>query len=1207
MIKERVKIIAIVLIALFITSMYNIPPNKVKISSSPNINKLSGSNVNMSSAINSIERNLSYSLKYMHLPKRFFYMPNFNAMSPENTADSPVYSGGPAPYGIADYGISNSGRYVLDTPSFEGILNLSSFGSFYSGYGTNDILPNYASIQLNTVLENVTVMGNGSYSFWTQNVIWFNGKSLQFVDNIWNVSSIGAIMYPNPFYKYNGSIVSNTFYYSLGPEYNITYPFTLSFYNNVTVENNMDSMYFNYSLAYGGKVYHGSYDHVLFNSLSNIKIHPPYFQVNGYKLGANDLPIDAELIFGGAINGATTTITNISGYDTLKYLSYSSYKTITSAYNVGSDTGESCTGISTWWGYSKSSPVEYLGAGPSFVTPLWNSPSGVQNGYINIKGKMKPSYAFMFVSNNPSVQYNAYNFSYAPTSNGNFSFYLSPGNYELLFVSNGFAPYFYNVSTNISITITMSPEKIYYTPFYLYSNSELNEMSQNGLILGNGSKKDPYIISNLSITLSPLFTYLNDYFYPSFIAVQICNVSANLILYNVSITNNVYFVSFFYRSLNMGYPITNLFFIYSSSNITFSHLNVQTYTYHSFVYESHYNNVISAVMSNNITMYNNNIFVPSGDVGAIFIITNGSYISNNTFDYNNPYFSYNSLPQVFLLYSSNDTIYNNNFTENAIGITDLYGKNNYMSSNSFFNDISAIVINNTQKDTIYKNHLVKDYQGINSTMSKYTMISNNSIYSDQTDISYIFTNNTYIFNNTLYGSIGFNFSNSKYNYIYNNIIMAYSNIAYNLPNYWNVSEKKGTNIIGGPYIGGNYWASYNCINESNGFGVTPFNDFNSIYKYDYLPLVHTGLPISFNESGLKANSTWEVKLDNITKFSKGQYIVFHIPSTLSKLNYSVYAPQGYMVSYNKYMINGTINAHYVAQTIFIKFFLEYDFIISETGLPFTLFPWKFNITTNTSSHEYYVYQQTFYLPIINGTYNVSIIPVIGYISTPSNKSITINGSSETLKITFNTALYVYFKESGLPKGTKWYVKINNTTKSSTTDEVNFSLLPSMYNYTILSSNGYVAEPQQGILNLTNGIPLGYETINVSFMPVYNVTIIEYGLQNIQWSVSINGHKVVSNNSKIEYTLPNGTYKLSVGPINGYVSNISSENFTVNGKNLIISIQYTKIQPSHANYSIEFVIISVGSIVIIVLIAILLTSNKKGPKKQKAKETKEEKT
>ncbi|MGC8725773.1 MAG: thermopsin family protease [Thermoplasmata archaeon] len=1199
MVKERVKIIAIVLMALFIVSMYNVSPNKVKISSSPSINKLHGNNVNMSSYINSIERNLSYSLKSMHLPKRFFYMPNFNAMSPENPADGPVYSGGPAPYGIADYGISNSGRYVLDTPSFEGILNLSSFSSFYSGYGTNDVLPDYASVQLNTVLENVTVMGNGSYSFWTQNVIWFNGKSLQFVDNIWNISSIGAVMYPNPFYKYDGSIVSNTFYYSLGPEYNITYPFTLSFYNNVTVENNMDSMYFNYSLAYGGKVYHGSYDHVLFNSLSSIKINPPYFQVNGYKLGANDLPIDAELIFGGIFSGATTTITNISGYDTLKYLSYSSYKTITSAYNVGSDTGESCTGISTWWGNLKSSTVEYLGSGPSFVTPLWNTPGGTQSGYINIKGKMKPSYAFMFVSNNPSVQYNAYNFSYAPTSNGNFSFNLSPGNYELLLVSNGFAPYFYNVSTNISLILTMSPEKIYYTPFYLYSNSELKEMSQDGLINGNGSEKYPYIISNLSITLSPLFTYLNDYFYPSFIAVQICNVSANMILYNVSVTNNIYFVSYYYRTLNMGYPFINLFFVYSSSNITLCHLNVQTYSYYKD------NNIISAVMSNNIKVSNNNFFIPSGDVGVMFAITNVSYILNNTFDYNNPYFSHTYLPQVFLLYSSNDTIYNNNFTKNSIGITDLYGRYNNISSNSFFDDISAIVINNTQKDTIYKNYFLGNYQGINSTTSEYTLISNNSMYSDQIDIYYIYTNNTYIFNNTLYGSIGFNFSSSKYNYIYNNMIMAYSNIAYNLLNYWNISEKKGTNIIGGPYIGGNYWASYNCANESNGFGVIPFNDFNSIYKYDYLPLVHTGVPIFFNESGLKANSVWGVKMGNITKYSEGQYIVFHIPPTLSKLNYSVYAPQGYMVSYDKYMVNGTTHASTIAQTIFIKFFLEYNLIISETGLPFVLLPWKFNITTNNLSWEYYVYQQTFYLPIINGTYNISIIPVIGYISTPSNKSITINGSSETLKIIFNTALDVYFEEMGLPKGTKWYVKINNTTKSSTSEMINFSLLPSIYNYTI-SSNGYVAEPQQGTLNLTN-IPLGYEIINVSFMPVYNVTIMEYGLQNIQWSVSINGHKVFSNSSKIEFPLPNGTYKLSVEPVNGYVSNISSENFTVNGKNLIIHIQFTKIQPAQANYSIETVIISVGSIVIIVLIAILLTSNKKGTKKQKAKETKEEKT
>jgi YVTN family beta-propeller protein/parallel beta-helix repeat protein len=60
---------------------------------------------------------------------------------------------------------------------------------------------------------------------------------------------------------------------------------------------------------------------------------------------------------------------------------------------------------------------------------------------------------------------------------------------------------------------------------------------------------------------------------------------------------------------------------------------------------------------------------------------------------------------------------------------------------------------------------------------------------------------------------------------------------------WNTSLVSGTNIVGGPYIGGNFWAkpdgtgfSQICVDlDGNGIGDLPYNIYED--EFDYLPLV----------------------------------------------------------------------------------------------------------------------------------------------------------------------------------------------------------------------------------------------------------------------------------------------------------------------------------------------------------------------------------
>jgi hypothetical protein len=63
---------------------------------------------------------------------------------------------------------------------------------------------------------------------------------------------------------------------------------------------------------------------------------------------------------------------------------------------------------------------------------------------------------------------------------------------------------------------------------------------------------------------------------------------------------------------------------------------------------------------------------------------------------------------------------------------------------------------------------------------------------------------------------------------------------------WNIIKTSGTNIIGGPYLGGNYWADYTGEDwNRDGLGDTrPYYSPNVVYPpygikhgADYLPLV----------------------------------------------------------------------------------------------------------------------------------------------------------------------------------------------------------------------------------------------------------------------------------------------------------------------------------------------------------------------------------
>jgi parallel beta-helix repeat protein len=119
-------------------------------------------------------------------------------------------------------------------------------------------------------------------------------------------------------------------------------------------------------------------------------------------------------------------------------------------------------------------------------------------------------------------------------------------------------------------------------------------------------------------------------------------------------------------------------------------------------------------------------------------------------------------------------------------------------------------------------------------------------------------------NNVTTNGIGINLTSSNGNTIYNNYFDNTNNAWGDGTNVWNITPIQGTNIIGGFWLGGNYWNDYaGADTDGDGLGDTllPYNSSGGIQQGgDWHPLteVATSLP------DLEITNTWVCWPDNCT-------------------------------------------------------------------------------------------------------------------------------------------------------------------------------------------------------------------------------------------------------------------------------------------------------------------------------------------------------
>ncbi len=114
--------------------------------------------------------------------------------------------------------------------------------------------------------------------------------------------------------------------------------------------------------------------------------------------------------------------------------------------------------------------------------------------------------------------------------------------------------------------------------------------------------------------------------------------------------------------------------------------------------------------------------------------------------------------------------------------------------------------------------------------------------------------------------------------------------------------------------------------------------------------------------------------------------------------------------------------------------------------------------------------------VSDGTFSYTINGHKNYTQTPSSGSVTINGGSKTIQVSFTAD--AVFNETSLPSGTEWSVGIKNETSQSTTSQdIYFPEGSGTYYFNVTTVDGWGTNTSWGEFSMSNNVPV---TINLSF-------------------------------------------------------------------------------------------------------------------------------
>lgn len=310
----------------------------------------------------------------------------------------------------------------------------------------------------------------------------------------------------------------------------------------------------------------------------------------------------------------------------------------------------------------------------------------------------------------------------------------------------------------------------------------------------------------------------------------------------------------------------------NSNNITIKNMNLSNTLFgvelwktgnSKILLNNFYNNAIGivSILSNKNIVNNNKFF--NNDFGIIFVLSDNNSIYGNTVNTshyhgiildrsNNNNLNGSIVSKNFngvgigLSGSINNLVNANIANYNGIGIDIGKSNNNKLIGNEISNNYAGIWLDYSNSNTLKFNKAMKNIKGLWLSDSNYNILNSNFVIQNNfsgIDLS-SFSNKNVLTNNTiLKNSLGIGLYSSNYNMVYNNFFNNKNNsVIINSTNKWNVTRKLGKNIVGGPYIGGNFWAypngtgfSQKC-KDNNNDGICDSRYIINSQNIDYLPL-----------------------------------------------------------------------------------------------------------------------------------------------------------------------------------------------------------------------------------------------------------------------------------------------------------------------------------------------------------------------------------
>lgn len=294
--------------------------------------------------------------------------------------------------------------------------------------------------------------------------------------------------------------------------------------------------------------------------------------------------------------------------------------------------------------------------------------------------------------------------------------------------------------------------------------------------------------------------------------------------------------------------------MFEKSSVTIRNCDVQNFGFGILLDYSGAN-----TLSNNIFSDNRVGIMISGEEGGT--VNNDNIIENNIF-ISNRY-------SLLLGPSSYNTIKNNAFYDNYDGIiVESYSDNNIIMGNSLSNNGRGIVFNyECFENKVHDNNVSNNDYGIYIKESYLTDVVNNIVSNNKAGIYIYHSDESIIRNNTLdSNNKGIVIGDSQGSIIEGNIITGNDYGFWDLDGYgitifnnyfnnaenayvihtsydWNTLLTPGTNIVGGPNLGGNFWAnpegtgfSETCTNRGDGICDSPYDLFGDGTNVDNLPL-----------------------------------------------------------------------------------------------------------------------------------------------------------------------------------------------------------------------------------------------------------------------------------------------------------------------------------------------------------------------------------